>query len=57
MQLVEKSVLNMIRLLLPVSDWSNMMIGPGGLLLGSSSHVFAFQVSKLFIFMGGVPKK
>jgi len=32
MQLVEeKSVINMIRLLLPVSDWSNIMIGPGGL--------------------------
>jgi hypothetical protein len=39
-QLLEKSVINMISLLLPVFDWSIIMIGPGGLLL-VSSYLFA----------------
>ncbi len=40
--LLEKSVINMIRLLLPVFDW----FGPGGLLL-VVPHVFAVPVSVL----------
>ncbi len=31
--LLEKSVINMIRQLLPVFDWPNIVIGPGGFLL------------------------
>ncbi len=30
--LLEKSVINMIQLLLPVFDWPIIMFGPGGLL-------------------------
>jgi hypothetical protein len=30
--IVEKSVINMFRSVLPVFDWPNIMIGPGGLL-------------------------
>ncbi len=32
-QLPEKSVINMLWLLIPVSDWPIIMIGPGGLVL------------------------
>jgi hypothetical protein len=49
MQLLEKSVINMIRLLLLVFDWSNIMIGPGGLLL----VVLTYLLSKFHFFMGG----
>jgi hypothetical protein len=42
--LVQKSVINTISLLLPVSDWSIIMIRPGGLLL-VVSHPFAVSVS------------
>jgi hypothetical protein len=41
--LPEKSVINMIRPLLPVSDWPIIMIGSGGLLL-VVSHLFAVSV-------------
>ncbi len=37
----EKSVINMMWLLLPVFDWPNIMIGPGGLLI----LLFAVPVS------------
>ncbi len=47
----EKSVVNMIWLLLPGSDWLFIMIGPSGLLL-VSSHLFAVS-----ILMGRVQKK
>jgi hypothetical protein len=41
--LLEKSVINMIRLRLPVLDWPIIMIGPGGL------HLFAAHVSVLCV--------
>jgi hypothetical protein len=41
--LPEKSVVNMIWLLLPVFDWTIIVIGPGGLLL-VVSHLFAVPV-------------
>jgi hypothetical protein len=37
--LLQKSVTNVIWLMVPVSDWLIIMIGPGGLLLGDS-HLF-----------------
>jgi hypothetical protein len=42
----EKSVINMILLLISVSDWPIIMIGPGGLLL-VIPHLFAVPVSVL----------
>jgi hypothetical protein len=39
----QKSVINMIRLMLSVSDWPIIMIGPGGLQL-AVSHQFAVPV-------------
>jgi hypothetical protein len=50
--LVEKSVINMIWLLLPVLDSSNIMFGPGGLLLVVPTHLqYPFQ-----FYGGGVAK-
>jgi hypothetical protein len=40
--LLEKSVINTIRLLLTVFDWPNIMIRPGDLLLVVATY-FAFQ--------------
>jgi hypothetical protein len=37
--LLEKSVINMIWLLIPGFDWPNIMIGPGGLLLVVPTHL------------------
>ncbi len=48
-----QSVINMISLLLSISDWSIIMIGPGGLLLVVP---YLFAVSS-FSFRGGVAKK
>jgi hypothetical protein len=47
--LLEKSVMNMIRLLVPVFDWAIIMIGPGGLLL-----VVPIYLQSLFQFYGWV---
>jgi len=44
----EKSVLNMIYLLLNVSDWLIIMIGPRGLLL-VVAHLFAVPFSLLWV--------
>jgi hypothetical protein len=49
MHLLEKSVINMIWLLLLVFDWPNIMISPCGLLLVLPTYSFSF--------MGGVAKK
>jgi hypothetical protein len=51
--LVEKSLINMIWLLLSVSDLSIIMIGPGGLLL-VVSHLFAISV---LVWWVGLQKK
>ncbi len=48
----KKSVINMIELLLSVSDWSIIMIGPDGLLL-VVPHLFPAPVSVLLV---GLPK-
>jgi hypothetical protein len=47
-QLPEKSVINMLWLLIPVSDWPFIMIGPGGLVLVVSS-LFAVPVLVLWV--------
>ncbi len=47
--LLQKSAINMIRLLSPVFDWPNIVIKPGGLLLVVPTY--------LQYFMGGVAKK
>jgi hypothetical protein len=47
--LLEKSATNMISLLFPISHWSIIMIGSGGLLL-VVSHLFAVSV---LVLMGG----
>jgi hypothetical protein len=47
-QKLEKCVINMIYLLLSVSDWPIIMIGPSGLLL-VVSHLFAVPVSVLLV--------
>jgi hypothetical protein len=44
----EKSVINMISLVVSVSDWPIVMIGPGGL-LSVVSHLFAVPVSVLLV--------
>jgi hypothetical protein len=45
----EKTIINVIcLLLLPVFDWPNIMIGPGGLLL-VVSHLFAVPVKNLVV--------
>jgi hypothetical protein len=44
----QRRVINMIRLLLPVSDWPIIMIGPGGLLL-VVFHLFAVRVLVLWV--------
>ncbi len=49
----EKSLINMISILLSVSDWLRVMIGTGGLLL-VLPNLFAAPVSN---FMGGLAKK
>ncbi len=49
----KKSVINMIWLLLSVSDWLIIVISPGGLLI-VVPHVFGVQVSVLWV---GLPKK
>ncbi len=46
--LPEKSVVNMIWLLLPVFDWPIIVIGPGGLLL-VVSHLFAVPVWVIWV--------
>jgi hypothetical protein len=51
--LPQKSVINMIWLLLPVSDWPIIMIDPGGLLL-VVSDLFAVSV---FSLISGFAKK
>jgi hypothetical protein len=57
MQLLEKSVIKYDLIAAPsVSDWSNIMIGPGGLLLGSSSQRICCPKFQNF-FMGGGSKK
>jgi hypothetical protein len=38
-QLLEKSVINIIRLVSPVFDWPNIMIGGGGLLLVAYTYL------------------
>jgi hypothetical protein len=48
MHLPKKSVINMIYLLLSVSDWPIIMIGPGGLLL-VVPHLFVVPVSVFFV--------
>jgi len=50
---LEKSVINMIWLLLPVFDGSNIMIGPGGLLLVSS---YAYLRSRFHFYGWGCKK-
>jgi hypothetical protein len=50
---LEKSVINMILLLLSVSDRSIIMIGPGGLLLVVPAPICCPS----FILMDGVAKK
>jgi hypothetical protein len=49
----EKSLINMISLLLSVSYWPRVLIGAGGLLL-VIPHLFAVPVSILWV---GLPKK
>jgi hypothetical protein len=49
----ENSVINMIKLLLIVSDWPIIMICPSGLLL-VVPHLFSLPISS---FMGGVAKE
>jgi hypothetical protein len=45
---LQKSVINMIWLLLSVSDWPIIMIGPGGLQL-VVSHLFAVPDTVLWV--------
>jgi hypothetical protein len=52
--LLEKSVINMIWLPIPLFDWPIIMIRPGGLLL-VVPHLFAVPLSVLSV--GGVTKK
>ncbi len=51
--LLEKSVMRMISLQLPVFHWPIMMIGPGGLLLVVCTYFQSLRMS----LMSGVPKK
>jgi F0F1-type ATP synthase assembly protein I len=44
----EKSVINMILLLLSVSDWLVIMIGPGGLLLVVPHMLFVVPVFEFY---------
>ncbi len=48
LNLSEKTVVNLIRPLLPDSDWPIIIIGLGGLLL-VVSHLFAVSVSVLWV--------
>jgi len=49
MHLIEKSVINMIWLLLPVFDGSIITIGPGGLLLVFPTHLPSPSFSFLWV--------